>query len=110
MPSVLGLKNNTTLLQDIKALLDRLDGGICLEVYECSWYIDEESVHWNTDSNLEHLYNHDGHTFSEESYKGFFEQEGLSFLTMDDSCGGEYTGVFIDALKVSYEELEEKFG
>lgn len=108
MSDVLGLKNNTTLLQDIKALLDRLDGVIKLELYQCSWYIDEEYIYWNMDSNLEHLYNQDGNSFSEYFCGAVLEQEGLTLVSIDDGCG--YTGVFLNALKVKYKDLHEEFG
>lgn len=108
MPRVLGLKNNT-LLQDIKTLLDKLEGGICVDVLEFVWYVDDDEVCWNSDNNKEALYNQDGSTYS--CYIGSqFVQEGLSFLTVEDGCGGEHTAIFRNDLKVSYEDLEEEFG
>lgn len=51
----------------LKELLEELDFGgiaILLSFEEGSWYIDDTEIYWNTDRNLEDLYNKGGNTYS----------------------------------------------
>lgn len=99
-----------SLFEEVKSLLDKLEGTPMIEYQECAYYLTEGELYYNKDSNLEELYEGNGSTYSLELKGSTFTQDGCLFANGDGGCGETYTIVFPDNLEVSYEDLEEMFG
>lgn len=97
----------------LKTLLDGLDfDGVCplISFEEGCWYIRDREIHWNTDDNLEDLYNQKGNTC--EGY--MTEDKGISggyLIANIDTCTGCWvTSFFKLSDRVNLEDLEEMYG
>lgn len=97
------------LFNKIKELTEEIQYSVLLETHECAWYQTQDEIHWNTDSNLEELYEGNGSTYSEEFTEGAHIQDGCYFVNLDNGCGQTITSVFLESLEVDYGDLEEMF-
>jgi hypothetical protein len=97
------------LFNKIKELTEEIQYEVLFEPYECAWYQTEDEIHWNTDSNLEELYDGNGSTYSAELTEGVHIQDGCYFVNLDNGCGQTITNVFLGSLEVDYGDLEEMF-
>lgn len=99
------------LFENIKSLIETLEGQPFIEVVECAWcYVEgsDDIVYYNLDSNLEELYEGNGSTYSCE-IKNSWVQDGCVFVNGDIGCGETVTYVFKENLEVDWDDLEEMF-
>lgn len=99
----------SNLFNKIKELTEEIQYAVSFEPYECAWYQTEDEIYWNTDSNLEELYDGNGSTYSGELIEGTHIQDGCYFVNLDNGCGQTITRVFLENLEVDYGDLEEMF-
>jgi hypothetical protein len=64
------------------------------------WYADRDQVVYNTDNNLEDLYDQNGQTYSGEIRGEPIEVDGYVMYLLDSQCGWDYQAIFSLALKV----------
>lgn len=101
-----------SLFDDIKTLLARIKRSTFLETNDSgAFYVDEDSeeLHWNSDGNLEDLYEGNGSSYTVEINGACWEQDGCSFFNTDNGCGETITMVFDSRCEVDYDDLEEMF-
>lgn len=67
------------------------------------WYADRDQVVYNTDNNIEDLFDQNGQTYSGEIRGEPVEIDGYVFYTLDSLCGFDYQAIFSSALKVEEE-------
>lgn len=75
---------------------------------DCVWYAAYSAVYWNTEENVNDLFNQDGDTYSVEI--GYKRKETESYVIYEqcyDGCGGRCTLVFSKSLKYNEDDWEQ---
>lgn len=68
------------------------------------WYVYcGDSIHYNTDNNVEDLLEGNGQTYSGLIKGNPVELEGYVMYTLDSECGFDYQAIFSNNLKVEEE-------
>lgn len=97
------------MLTAAEAIRKFTDSGVD-DMTDCIWYVSYSAVYWNTEENVNDLFNHDGETFSVEI--GYKRKETESFVIYEqcyDLCGGRCTLVFSKSLEQNEEDWEEEY-
>lgn len=95
--------------EQLKELLDNIDYPHLMDVIDHPWYINGDSVYWNTDNSLKDLAYQDGKTFGGYLPEGVAEWEGYTVCNHDTQCGQWITLLLNNDKQISVEELEEMF-
>jgi hypothetical protein len=83
-----------TKIEQLKELLSDMEYPSMMEVVDAAWFRDNEEFHWNTDHNVEDLYNGDGNTYSGYQTESYTEWEGYLVVNLDTLVGYWMTYLF----------------
>ena len=95
--------------EQLKELLSSINYPHLMDIIDSPWYINRDSVYWNTDDNLEHLACQEGNTYGGYLPEGVAEWQGYTVANHDTQCGQWVTLLLDNKRKVTVEELEEMF-
>lgn len=90
-----------TLFEEIKNLLHKIDYMPYMETVEDDWCIYNEN---------EVYYTYKGEVYSGYIKEGVYDQDGCTFINVDNGCGDTITRVFQDCKKLTQEDFEENYG
>lgn len=82
------------MLVAVKVVSKFIDSGVD-DCTDCVWHVRHESVYWNTEGNVDDLFESDGETYS--VVVGYKRKETESYVIYEqcyDMCGGRCTLVF----------------
>lgn len=96
--------------EQLKLLLESIEYPHLMDVIDTCWYIEDDTVMWNSDDNLKDLFLENGETCSGYLPEGVAEWEGYTVANYDTGCGQWVTMLLNNEKQVSLSELEEEFG
>lgn len=83
-----------TKVEQLKSLLADMNYQPMISVVDAAWFREDDEIQWNTDCNLEELYNGDGNTYGGCQTEGSTEWEGYLVVNVDTDMGYWVTYLF----------------
>ena len=95
--------------EQLKKLLESIDYPHLMDVIDHLWYINGDSVKWNSDNNLKALAYEEGNTYGGWLPEGVAEWEDYTVANYDTGCGQWVTLLLNNEKQVTIKQLEEMF-